>query len=113
MRAGALRRRVSFQTRDTGLDGVGGQAVTWTTLLTTWVDMTPSVGKELIAAQAMHLSNPSTITARWQTALSVPTVVAAMRILYGARVFDIHSYQNTDERNRELVLIATEGMSDG
>jgi SPP1 family predicted phage head-tail adaptor len=113
MRAGQLKKRITIQTRSNSVDTVGGQSTLWSDLLTTWASLTPSGGRELVAAQAMHLDQPSTIVMRWQTALSLPLNVAAMRILYGTRIFNIHGYQNMDERNVELTLICTEGMNDG
>ena len=40
------------------------------------------------------------------------TVLSTDRILFGTREFNIHSVDNVDEMNRELVVIAEEGISD-
>jgi SPP1 family predicted phage head-tail adaptor len=113
IRAGTLRKRITFQTRSTTQDAVGGQSVTWSDLLTTWASLEPSAGRELMSAQAMNVEQPTTITVRWQSELSNFRAVAAMRVVYGSRIFNIHSSQNQEERNRILVLIASEGLNDG
>ena len=41
------------------------------------------------------------------------TVLATMRIVYGSRIFNIHDSENMEERNRIIVLSASEGMNDG
>ena len=102
-----------MQARDTTVMADGGQAATWTDLTTLWADMAPSAGKELFAAQALRLQQPMTITMRWQPIFADPKAVAAMRVKYNTRIFSIHSVQNTDERNREIVLICDEGLNDG
>jgi SPP1 family predicted phage head-tail adaptor len=113
MRAGALRRRATLQVRSTAVDTAGGQLTVWTDLYTVWCSLEPSSGRELHAAQVMQLEQPMTVMLRWQQELSDPKVVAAMRLVYNGRLFNIHSCQNTNERNRELTLIATEGLNDG
>jgi head-tail adaptor len=36
-----------------------------------------------------------------------------MRVLFGARVFDINASMNQDERNRLVMLQAKEGINNG
>lgn len=50
---------------------------------------------------------------RWAPALSNPVDVAAMRVVYGLRLLDINGSINTDERNREVNLTCTEGLTRG
>lgn len=113
MRSGTLRKRILFQKQSSSLDAWGQQVLTWTDVVTVWGSLSPSAGRELMAAQAMALEMPSTIVVRWQAALSVPKTVAAMRAVYNGRFFNIHSVENFDERNYMLTLIATEGLNDG
>ena len=113
LRAGTLNRRVTFQSRSATPDAEGGQSIAWNVVAVVWASIEPSVGKELVAAQSMNIDQPSTITLRWQSALSDPKAVCAMRIVYGSRIFNIHSAMNQEERNRALVLIASEGLNNG
>jgi len=50
---------------------------------------------------------------RYNTALSNPVSVAAMRVVYGTRVLEINGSINVEERNREMVLTCTEGLTQG
>ena len=112
-KSGDMRHRVTLQARSLAEDGAGGQSVTWRAVATVWAAMEPSAGRELMAAQALNLDQPTTITIRWQPALANPRAVAAMRAVFGGRIFNIHSSENQEERNRLLVLIASEGLNDG
>ena len=113
MRAGTLRKRITIQSRSSAVDSFGAQTTTWTAVATVWASIEPSGGKELMVAQAMNIDQASTITMRWQALFADPKEVAKMRIVYGARIFNIHSSANQEERNRVLVLIASEGLNDG
>lgn len=108
-----MRHRITFQSRATTRDAEGGQSTTWSDVLTVWAALEPSFGKELLAAQAMNIDQPSTITVRWQSALADTKTVCAMRVVYDTRIFNIHSAMNQEERNRVLVLIASEGLNNG
>lgn len=111
--AGTLRKRITLQQQSTSLDTYGQQTVTWTDVATVWASLEPSVGRELVAAQAVSLDQPTTITIRWQPAFANPKAVAAMRVVYNGRIFNIHSVENEAERNTLLTLLASEGLNDG
>lgn len=111
--AGTLRKRITLQQQSTSVDTYGQQIATWTDVATVWASVEPSVGRELMAAQAVSLDQPTTITIRWQPAFASPKAVAAMRVVYNGRIFNIHSVENEDERNRMLTLLASEGLNDG
>ena len=111
--AGTLRKRITLQQQSTSVDTYGQQITTWTDVATVWASIEPSVGRELMAAQAVRLDQPTTITMRWQSAFASPKAVAAMRVVYNGRIFNIYSVENEDERNRMLTLLASEGLNDG
>ena len=111
--AGTLRKRITLQQQSSSVDTYGQQISTWTDVATVWASIEPSVGRELIAAQAVRLDQPTTITTRWQPAFASPKAVAAMRAVYDGRIFNIHSVQNEAEQNAMLTLIASEGLNDG
>ena len=113
IRAGQLSRRITLQQQSQTVDSYGQQISTWTDVASVWASIEPSVGRELIAAQAVSLDQPTTITIRWQPAFASPKAVAAMRVVYDGRVFNIHSVTNELEQNSLLTLIASEGLNDG
>jgi SPP1 family predicted phage head-tail adaptor len=109
MRAGRLTKRVTFQERSTTLVGAGDQSETWSNSFNDWVALEPLSGRELIAGASVQNVSTHRVTMRYRD-----DVNARMRIKYGDRYFNITSPpRNTDERNRELVFEAQEGLVDG
>lgn len=116
MRAGNLNRRVAFQARGAGKDALGQQLVG-----AGWIDVATAVpaaikplsGRARMVAQANQSELTHTVTIRYQAQFADPKVMAAMRILYGARIFNIHAAIDPDERHRSLELSCSEGLNDG
>lgn len=106
--AGTLRKRITLQQQSPSVDSYGQQSLTWTDVATVWASVEPSVGRELMAAQAVSLEQPTTITIRWQPVFASPKAVAAMRVVYNGRIFNLHSVENEAERNVLLTLVASE-----
>jgi len=85
----------------------------WADVIDAWGEISPLSGRELIAAQADQSAVSHKITLRFRPELSVPATVAAMRILFGTRVFNIHASMNEEERDRMLTLMVEEGLNNG
>jgi SPP1 family predicted phage head-tail adaptor len=113
MRAADLRHRVSIQQRSVEQDSFGGQSDVWTEVLTVWAHIQPLNGRELMAAQAVQSETTHSITLRYNTPFSRPADVTKLRIVWNGRVFNIGASINEDERNRQVVLSAVEGLNDG
>lgn len=113
MRAGDLRHRVTFQSRSMAADTYGAQSPVWTDVATVWSDISPLFGRELQAAQQINVEISHSITIRFQQQFAGPKAVAAMRIVYGDRIFNIHASIDPDERRKSLVLTASEGLNAG
>lgn len=113
IRAGILRQRITLQAPVITTGEIGGPLKTWASVATVWADINPLTGRERLQAAALKSEVSHEITIRWQAALADPQAVAAMRIVFGTRIFNIHASMNQDERNRVLVLLASEGMNDG
>jgi SPP1 family predicted phage head-tail adaptor len=112
MRAGDLRHRVTFQRRST-IEDDNGETAGWVDVVTVHASVSPLSGRELLTAQTMNAEISHQVVVRFHSALSAPIKVAAMRILFGDRVFNVHTCMNVDERNRELIMMAAEGLTDG
>ena len=80
MQAGALRRRITFQTRDVSVDSFGQQVTTWADAFTVWASIEPLSARELFAAQAVQSEVSHKVTVRYRTELTNPVAVAAMQI---------------------------------
>jgi len=112
MRAGKLRHRILFQSPAAGQEDAAGQESTdWVDGFSVAADIEPLSGRQLLAAQAEQSSVTHKVTLRYRDELAVPAVVAAMRILYGTRIFQIHVSLNEDERNRQITLMVEEGLT--
>jgi SPP1 family predicted phage head-tail adaptor len=118
MRAGDLRRRVTFEKRSSSVDTFGQQQTTWATVLDgVPADIARLSGRELVAAGAINAEATHMITIRYHPAFADPMAVAAMRIRYVngdvTRVFNIQTAAIVDERNRAIEIIAGEGLNQG
>lgn len=118
MLAGTLRKRVTLQTRSTVTDAYGGQTTAWTNYLTGIpADIQSLSGRELLAAQAVQSETSHMIVMRYSPMLADSMKVAAMRVVYVnagvTRYFNISSCLNEDERNRQITLMASEGLNVG
>jgi SPP1 family predicted phage head-tail adaptor len=106
MYIGKLRKQVALQQEQKTPDGAGGYALAWTTLATVWADIIPQSGKEVFASGPLEGHVTHKITMRWRADLAPTT---AMRLMIGARAFNIRSVINKDEGNRWIVLLVEEG----
>lgn len=113
MRAGDLRHRVTFQSRSIASDAFGAQSTLWSNVATVSADVSPLTGRELQAAQATNVEISHLVTIRYQALFAGPKTVAAMRIMYGDRIFNIHSSLDQDERHKSIQLTCSEGLNDG
>lgn len=118
MRVGTLRRRILIQIRQVTQDTYGQQVTNWIDLLTSVpADIQALSGRELIAAQAVNSEVTHQIVIRYHPLMADPIKVAAMRAIYVnegvTRYFNLQSSMNVDERNREIDLMAVEGLNKG
>lgn len=103
MQAGKLRHLLTLQ-QSTDVQNARGEAIeTWTDEADLWGSIRPLTGREGFAANQMFATATHEIKVRYRAG-----VVPKKRFKHGTRVFDIDAVLNTDERNRELVCIATE-----
>lgn len=118
MRAGSLRRRVRIQIQQATQDALGQPQSAWVDYMTAVpADIQALSGRELIAAQALNAAVTHQICVRYTSRLADPLRVAAMRAIYQndsvTRYFNVQSAINVDERNREINLLAVEGLNQG
>jgi len=113
VRAGDLRHLVVIEQQAQTQDSFGGQPLTWTAVDTVWADINPLSGREREASQAINVEISHEITIWYQARFADPKVMAAYRLRYGTRLFNIHGTLNVDERNREITILAGEGMNIG
>lgn len=103
MRAGRLRYRVTIQT-PTETKGTKGQTLkSWATYKTRWMDVRPVTGSERYTGDQVT----ATVTHEFECRY-VSGVTPKMRLSYDSRTFNISRAVNVDERDKRLLILATE-----
>lgn len=113
MEAGKLRHRVIFQARSTARDTAGQQLLSWADVFTVWAAVEGLSMRETLAAQAVRSEVTSKITVRYRAEFANPAAIAALRISYGGRLFNIHGAVDLDGRRRYIELEVSEGLNNG
>lgn len=111
--AGLRNRRLAIQSLSTSQGNYGEPTGTWSTVVTVWAHIKPMQGRELQAAQQLAPEVTHRIAIAYNSTLADPITMAGRRATLGARIFNIHAVMNPDERNRELILLASEGLNPG
>lgn len=100
-----LRNRISLQQLIAGQDEIGQPTQVWSTFATVWADIRYLQGLETIKGGAETSIKKASIRTRRRTDLT-----AAMRVLYGATVFQIKAVL-PDEQNKDRTDLACEVLS--
>ena len=108
MEAGKLRNQIAIQAKTATTDSYGGPVESWSTFATVWASIEPLQGRELVNAQSVFAETTVKITMRYLSG-----VTTAHRITHGGKIYNIQSVLNTEMQNRELVLMASEGLNEG
>ncbi|WP_295991574.1 phage head closure protein [Rugamonas sp.] len=109
-----MRHRVQIQAPAGTQDALGQpDPADWSTIATVWADVGSLSGRERIKAQATLHEVTHLVLIRYQAQFADPLAMTKNRILYGARVFNIHASIDADERHESLQLSCSEGMNNG
>lgn len=108
--AGRLRHRLVLQQRSPQADGGGGEAGDpWAapiTLATVWGRIEPLRGDERVRALRLEARVTHRIVIRFRSG-----VTSDMRLVFGARHFNIRAVLDPGERRRALELLCEEGVA--
>ena len=116
MNPAKYRHRITLQaksTAGTAISGPGARGVWVNSLVGLHAEITPLSGARLVAAQQIKPEIRHSIKVRYQAALADPVAVSAMRVLFNGRIFEIGACINVAERNEEIELLCSEGVSNG
>lgn len=107
MDIGAIRHRVTLKNSSPVPDGDGGFTEVLTTLTpaTVWASIAPATARDLERVVAGTVESAATHLVRVRYH---PGITTKTRLLYGSRMLNVTSVQNTDERKIELVLVCEE-----
>ncbi len=109
VRIGELRHRLSIQVESATSDGGGGMSDPWAdpvTVATVWGKIEPLTGGERLHALQIEGRLSHRIVIRHRSGIT-----AAMRVVFGARAFNIRAVIDVDERGRFLELLCDEGVA--
>ncbi len=99
----ALRHRLVLEQIERVSDEGGGFSESWAAVATLWCDVRPLAGAETVEADRLAGRVSHEIALRYRAG-----VVPAMRFRDGARVFEIVSVIDVDERRRWLKCLCEE-----
>lgn len=103
MKAEKYRHRVHLQSKSATRNSYGEETLSWVTEASVWCSIEPLTGREYFQAQQVQSQVTHKIMLRYYKGLRPD-----WRILFGTRTFNIVSVINVEERNIEMVLMATE-----
>jgi SPP1 family predicted phage head-tail adaptor len=106
MRSGNLKQKITFQTSTPTQDDFGGIVDGFSIFAQTYASITPISGKEYFVSKQTNAEVSHKIECRF-----ISGITPSMRIVYGARVFNIESVINIREENKTLQIMASEVIS--
>ena len=108
MRAGTLRKQIIIQQASEANDSHGQPIKTWSAYLTVSASVQPLKGREYFDAAQVNAETTTKFIIRHRLGIT-----QKMRISYDSKIYNIESIINVGERNREIHLMASEGVNDG
>jgi SPP1 family predicted phage head-tail adaptor len=106
--AGELDQRLTLQQRSTGVDLLGQESQSWSTVATVWAQAQPLRGRELFAAGQAQTEAEVRFRIRYRDDIE-PT----MRAVWRSRAHDILSVADVDGGHEVTELLCTTGARDG
>lgn len=112
--AGERDKRITIQKPATSTDA-NGQAIIsgWADVATVWASIRPISGREKLRAGAVGSTLTHTVCVLYQSGLMPPLTVAAWRVKYGTRTFNIVAAFSPNEAREEIIFSCEEGSLDG
>lgn len=107
MRAGKLRHRLVFKSRDVGEDTAGQPVKTWSTFKTRWGSVESVAGSEKLAAAKTISETTHIVELRYTEGIT-----AQMRMEHRDVVYTLHNVRDPDGRRVSLLIEASTGVSD-
>jgi SPP1 family predicted phage head-tail adaptor len=100
--AGALDKRVTFQTPGKTPDGQGGNVVGWANVLTVWGEFVPERGAERL--EAGRLQEAAAGILRIRSSSASRAIGPSHRVLIAGIAHQVRSIADPDNQFRELVV---------
>ena len=107
MRAGRLRHRLVLQSKSEARDAYGATIITWSTEDTVWGAIEPLSGNEYFAQDQIQSEAKVRIVIRYHA-----TISTEWRVSHNGLYYDIQDVLNHDTRNRQITLMALQGVKE-
>ncbi len=113
MRAGALNRRITLQSRDTGYDEAGQPVDTWTDVAEVWANVRGQTGmgsiRQSVPQDGVAVEmNSYSFRVRFREGLN-----AGMRVVYSGQNFDVKQVRMDFDKRKWTDLVCELGGNDG
>ena len=106
IRAGKLRKKIELQALTETVDDTGGVSDGYSIIAQRFASVEPLNGREFFDGQAYSANLSIRFRLRYDSSLS--SIKVTDQVLYDSRTFNIIAIINTDEMNRELLLMCSE-----
>jgi len=106
LHAGMLKHSVTIKSKGLTADGIGGGAVTWSTVATCRANVSPISAGEAYRFGQLNATVTHKVLIRYRTGIT-----AAMSVVFGSRYFQIRGIKNIEESSRWLELACEEGVA--
>lgn len=103
VRAGSLRDRLTLERPQYSPDGAGGRVETWVSVASVWGQVIAKSGSESVDAGRFSGSVSHEVTLRYRD-----DVKPTMRLVYGAKIFEIIGVLNQTNRKDWLTCLCVE-----
>lgn len=101
--AGKLSKHIVIEYLDDDATASGETTNTPHTFAVTWASIEPLSGREAWIAKEQQSTISHKIVTRY-----IPGLTSRMRATYNGRVFNFESVANANEKNAEIIIMATE-----
>lgn len=105
MRAGRLRHRVTFQSKNVVISALGEETITWSDVITVWGSVEPVRAREYSAQQQETSQMTTRIFARDTRSTEI---LPEMRATWNGHTYNIREVIRPYERGRDMELLCTE-----
>lgn len=102
MRAGRLRKRVTFQSESRSSDGGGGSAITWGNDLEVYGEFAPQKGREQLEAGRLEAALAGILRVR--SSSETRAIDETWTVVIGSDRYQIRSIINPDQKNDMLEM---------
>ena len=103
MNAGKLRHKITIESKTNSQDAYGAMVETWSAAVTAWASIEQVSGQEYFEQGKVMGEVTTKITLRYQSGITT-----LMRVVWGSKIYGIVSIGNTEERNKEIMLLCKE-----